>query len=236
MAECEDWRNNPQVNPFTNRSIKKNGAVYRKLQQKCGFPHSEENIVKSVGCEQWKDHPEVNPWTNRSIKKGGPVYTKLEAKCGFPNSDCNKWLRDPSTNPKTSRQIREGSLIYKKLVRKCGSPKNKSGSGSNKPKTISELRNMIDNVDEDELQDVIERVLTMFGVNLVNYSSSYSMLYDRIEAVPRVTKFTSDLHKVSVTLNKFVFKEPIVLDICIALNKILKKAGEQDHVFFEDYD
>ncbi|AHL67610.1 PBCV-specific basic adaptor domain-containing protein [Chloriridovirus anopheles1] len=48
MSECTEWRNNPSINPLTNRYIKKGGKVYKQLEDKCGLPHTarKPNLVR----------------------------------------------------------------------------------------------------------------------------------------------------------------------------------------------
>ena len=134
---CDEWRNNPLVNPSTNRYIKRDGPVYHKLEHKCGQPHS--NRKPNLDCFEWHGDPSVNPKTFRHIKKSGSIYKKLEKKCGSPNSpsrrspsrrspshkvslNCLEWKGDPTVNPKTNRVIKRGGPVYKKLEKRCGSP------------------------------------------------------------------------------------------------------------------
>ena len=145
---CEEWRNNPSVNPSTNRYIKKGGPVYHTLEQKCGQPHSHRK--PNLDCFEWHGKPNVNPKTFHRIKVGGPVYKKLEKKCGSPSRkspsrrrrspsrspsrrsparqrsanvslNCLEWIGDPLTNPKTNRKIKKGGPVYKKFEKRCGS-------------------------------------------------------------------------------------------------------------------
>jgi hypothetical protein len=145
---CEEWRDNPSVNPSTNRYIKKNGPVYHTLEQKCGQPHSHRK--PNLDCLEWHGKPTVNPKTFHHIKVGGPVYKKLEKKCGSPSRkspsrrrrspsrspsrrspvrqrsanvslNCLEWVGDPLTNPKTNRKIKKGGPVYKKFEKRCGS-------------------------------------------------------------------------------------------------------------------
>lgn len=82
MSECDEWRNNPSVNPYSNRYIKKSGKVYNKLIASCGEP--QPNKQKNLDCFEWHGDPSVNPKTYRQIKINGPAYRKLEKKCGSP--------------------------------------------------------------------------------------------------------------------------------------------------------
>lgn len=149
MSECNDWRNNPSINPNTNRYIKKGGKVYKQLEQKCGAPQSMRK--PNLDCFEWHGDPSVNPKTFKSIKKNGPTYRKLEKKCGSPSPtlrrrspsprkrsprrrrspsrsppkpslNCLEWRGDPTVNPSTNRRIKKGGTVYKKMEKKCGPP------------------------------------------------------------------------------------------------------------------
>ncbi|GHV49500.1 hypothetical protein AGMMS49579_01380 [Spirochaetia bacterium] len=96
--DCLKWLKNPTVNPETNRKIKVGGAIYKKLEKKCGSPIPIGAIltppptikpqVSTVDeCEEWLKNPEINPETNRKIKVGGAVYKRLEKECGSPDDE-----------------------------------------------------------------------------------------------------------------------------------------------------
>jgi serine/threonine protein kinase len=100
---CDEWFREKNINPRTNRTIKKNGPVYMTLQKECSnikikrarkarslspnrhqvtLPRvqSLSNLKKQV-CEEWHNKPDVNPRTDRKIKLLGPVYNKLKKEC-----------------------------------------------------------------------------------------------------------------------------------------------------------
>jgi len=104
-AECDEWRANPSVNPYTNRYIKKGGKLYHKLEAECGTPHSNRKI--NLDCFEWHGDPSINPRTFRRIKAGGPAYRKLEKKCGSPSPhrrSPSPHRRSPSPRRKSPRR------------------------------------------------------------------------------------------------------------------------------------
>jgi hypothetical protein len=76
MNICEEWRKNKNINPRTNRIIKKDGSVFKSLEKEC----DEENLNFDI-CEEWRKNKNINPRTNRIIKKDGSVFKSLEKEC-----------------------------------------------------------------------------------------------------------------------------------------------------------
>ena len=82
LSECDRWKNNPSVNPYSNRYIKIHGGVYNKLEKQCGPPNTTRKLDSD--CIKWLDDATINPVTGRSIKKDGPSFKNLEKRCGTP--------------------------------------------------------------------------------------------------------------------------------------------------------
>lgn len=140
MSICDKWKNNPDINPRSNRYILKGGGVYDKLEKECGAPYTSRK--PSLDCFEWHGNPLVNPKTYKTIRRDGPAYRKLEKRCGSPpklgpsryrsrsrsrsrsraipnNLDCMEWRADRTHNPITNRPIKRGGSVYKKMERYC---------------------------------------------------------------------------------------------------------------------
>lgn len=137
------WRDNPLINPRTNKRITAGGAVYKKLVREFGFDPlvnddnpSQPQQVGETFREKFLNNPGVNPRTGKKIKIGGPVYKKLVAEFGDPvaapvtttttvaptpnlSENCIKWLANKTVNPITGRKIKVGGPVYKKLEAEC---------------------------------------------------------------------------------------------------------------------
>jgi len=92
--KCEEWRQNKNKNPLTNRKIKTNGGVYKKIQKRCqdlrisGGTKSKKTLQEL--CEQFFDDDTINPKNNKKIKKYGKVYHLIQGDCEqFPRSQLN---------------------------------------------------------------------------------------------------------------------------------------------------
>lgn len=70
--KCLKWRNNPGVNPTTNRKINIDGPTYQKLEKECG----------TDPCDEWKVNPTRNPKTGRTISPRGKIYQWYQKNCG----------------------------------------------------------------------------------------------------------------------------------------------------------
>jgi len=106
---CDEWLNNPNVNPETGKSIKKNGPVFKKLlklcQEKKNKSKSSSSSVSSKTlrlCDEWKKNKTVNPETGYKIKENGPKYNYFKELC----MNLNKKVKSSSSHhfqtPKSS--------------------------------------------------------------------------------------------------------------------------------------
>lgn len=73
--KCLKWRNNPTVNPTTDRKIKIGGPTYQKLEEECGPPDTTH-------CDEWRANPTKNPKTDRTISPRGKIYQWYQKNCG----------------------------------------------------------------------------------------------------------------------------------------------------------
>ena len=99
--KCLKWRNNPEVNPTTNRKIKPGGPTYQKLKKECGSPSdtlptpaaapaapaaapaaaAKAAVPLADECDEWKANPGKNPRTNRAISPRGKIYKWYQKNC-----------------------------------------------------------------------------------------------------------------------------------------------------------
>ena len=89
--KCFKWRNNPTVNPTTDRMIKIGGPTYQKLEEECGSPTTSGGQVYTSPaaptlladeCDEWKANPGKNPRTGRAISPRGKIYQWYQKNCG----------------------------------------------------------------------------------------------------------------------------------------------------------
>jgi hypothetical protein len=81
---CQEWLNEPTINPETGHIIERNGPTFLYWKEKC-----KELKIKKTGettmtwrkCQEWKKNPEINPHTGRIIKIGSATFKKLEKAC-----------------------------------------------------------------------------------------------------------------------------------------------------------
>lgn len=111
---CLEWHRNPDVNPITNRKIKRNGPTYQKLEKDCG------SISKSI---KPKPQPQPKPQT--------PPLSEDE--------ECDEWKANPNINPKTGREIYSHGKIFKKYMKNCGDVEDVK-----KPKSLSWFTKRLD--------------------------------------------------------------------------------------------
>jgi hypothetical protein len=105
---CDEWLNNPNVNPETGKSIKKNGPVYKKLLKLCEEKKTNSKTSSSASsktmrlCDEWKKNKTVNPETGYKIKENGPKYNYFKELC----MNLNKKVKSSSSHhfqtPKSS--------------------------------------------------------------------------------------------------------------------------------------
>jgi hypothetical protein len=145
---CSKWGKNPLLNPASNKTIKKDGAIYKLFKKNCDgikkiSPNKDDNIYSKNNCSKWNNNPLINPISNRNIKKDGPTYNLFKKNCDKDkiissqnksisnNKDlCKEWLKNPSINPITKKKIKSTGAIYKKYLNLCS---RLSSSSSVKP-------------------------------------------------------------------------------------------------------
>lgn len=103
-----------------------------------------------------------------------------------------------------------------------------------KPTSISELKLFTTDSDEDfEVEDHLNScILDMF--NIFCKHDRYDSLYEKIDITTK-TKFFVNSSKKFVTLDKFLFEKPTILDMCVAVDKHIMLTGNVDHRFIEEY-
>jgi serine/threonine protein kinase len=89
--KCLKWRNNPTVNPTTDRKIKIGGPTYQKLEEECGPPVAapapprappQNDKQAEPNCDEWRANPSMNPKTGRAISPRGKIYQWYQKNCG----------------------------------------------------------------------------------------------------------------------------------------------------------
>jgi hypothetical protein len=122
---CEQWLNNPNVNPETGKSIKKNGPVYKRLLKLCEEKKSKTRSSSSSSvssktlklCDEWKKNKTINPETGYKIKENGPKYNYFKELC----MNLNKKVKSSSSShhsfhsPKSSMSSSHRSFHSPKL-------------------------------------------------------------------------------------------------------------------------
>ena len=73
---CDKWNANKKINPLTNKRIKENGPVYKKLSKMC------DNNLK-LHCDKWAANKTINPLTKKRIKENGPIYNMFKVACAI---------------------------------------------------------------------------------------------------------------------------------------------------------
>ena len=123
---CEEWLKNPNINPETGKTIKKNGVIYKKLLKLCeekknksktsSLSSHSSSSKKSVNsdvkekklCEEWLKNPSINPETGRKINIDGPKYNYFKTLC-LKNKISNK---SPSHHDDESSRRRKYSSYH----------------------------------------------------------------------------------------------------------------------------
>lgn len=91
-SKCEQFRENPAINPFTGRRIGINGPTYEKLLNQCGQPYNSQQIRQPnedlYFSEQFAHnylHNDSEEWMNLTQQIEDAVMTMVLA--GHVNSD-----------------------------------------------------------------------------------------------------------------------------------------------------
>lgn len=86
-TDCDNFIKNSNINPVTNRKIKKNGPVYNELIRFCENKNKTKNSVstsleklKKI-CEEWFNNKNIDPISKKKIGPGGIIYNNLMRKC-----------------------------------------------------------------------------------------------------------------------------------------------------------
>jgi hypothetical protein len=79
-SPCSEWQQKPSVNPLTNRKIKKNGPVYKKLEKECGHSKSLHDLSKGDLIELADKHG-IN---NYDIEHADNLIDYIEEKIKGP--------------------------------------------------------------------------------------------------------------------------------------------------------
>lgn len=72
--DCTVWKREPLINPVTQRVLKEDGPMYKRIKRQC------VDINKKT-CRQWKDNESINPITKRGITVEGDVYADFKDNC-----------------------------------------------------------------------------------------------------------------------------------------------------------
>ena len=77
---CNEWKNNPNINPETGHKISKNGPMYKKYEKICSI------------CDLWRENPHQDPTTNRKLNKNAKngIYAQLVSLCSKQKSAAAK--------------------------------------------------------------------------------------------------------------------------------------------------
>lgn len=87
IEECQEWLENKDVNPRTQRAISESGSVYKKLHKKCieyGLIDNDDIKNYSVNemkrlSKMWNENKNINPIDGTKIKKSSKIYKKLKS-------------------------------------------------------------------------------------------------------------------------------------------------------------
>jgi len=182
---CDEWFKNPNINPETKKSIKKNGQVYKKLFKLCDEKKvkSSEKVSKKLSssdssktkqlCDQWIKNPTINPETGYKIKIDGPKYNYFKSLC------LNKKVKTPSPikskTPLLSKSSYNTPLSsfsqYESIISK---PNSISSNKSISKLSEEELKNIFDK--DPKLKKSIEKKLSELNEIKKSKSSSYKSL------------------------------------------------------------
>jgi hypothetical protein len=108
---CDEWLNNPNINPETGKAIKKNGPVYKRLLKECekkkDKSKSKSSSLSSSSktlklCDEWKKNPTINPETGYKIKIDGPKYKYFKTLCMNLNKKVKSSSQHSFHTPKSS--------------------------------------------------------------------------------------------------------------------------------------
>ncbi|AAS18054.1 unknown [Singapore grouper iridovirus] len=112
--KCEEFLENPGINPETGKTIKHGGPVYTRLIKECAKPMSSSEISSSsdlfptqepvplTKCQKFRQNRRHNPENGKRIKKGGPVYMRLVKECAKDDQDSLYNVETSSDNSYTS--------------------------------------------------------------------------------------------------------------------------------------
>ena len=114
---CDKWRKNPLVNPLSNRTIKKNGKIYKIIEKACSnkiklIDNVDNKILQEIIhkelCKKWLKNKGINPSTKKVIKINGPTYNKYKKNCidlniSSSTSSSSNELKTAPTSHKSSK-------------------------------------------------------------------------------------------------------------------------------------
>ena len=119
---CEEWIQEPLINPKTGRRILKNGETYKMWQNKCkelGLEHKPKcnKLVTYNRCQEWIKNRNINPETGRKISSTGPTFKRYLKKC--KNVE-RRQIEGEYSHPEPDGRIpciKSNSRFY--VIRKC---------------------------------------------------------------------------------------------------------------------
>ena len=97
--QCNQFRNNPSINPLTGKTTKTDGATFVKVGRACGLLPA----ASPPGCPKG-----ASPSRSSSPKRAQITYLSPEQQTAFYNNQ--------SINPVTGKSIELGGKVHKELV------------------------------------------------------------------------------------------------------------------------
>ncbi len=121
MPPIKNCKSNETLNPKTNRCIKLNGSIYKKLLKE-GILKQEDVQIKEVKPKTCPEGKILNPITKRCIYINSVLYKTLVKKGHIKlNEPIKKIVKNcpqgKILNPKSDRCIEFGGILYKKLIK-----------------------------------------------------------------------------------------------------------------------
>jgi hypothetical protein len=101
---CYQFLENPKVNPFSGRSIRKGGETFNNLMDLC----EKNGIIEK--CKQLEKNPLYNPFTGKRLSLNGKSLEEWSKRCRKEyKKRCNEFLKHPFLNPFNDQYVKQNS-------------------------------------------------------------------------------------------------------------------------------
>ena len=197
---CDMWLNNPNINPETGKSIKKNGPIYKKLFKLCdekkvkskSKSDSSSNISSNTKklCRNWLDNPTINPETGRKIKIDGPKYNYFKSLC----LNVDKKAKSSSYyTPRVSSFTPLSSSKFHSILSNQLSPLDKSKSKS-KSKSFQSVKSSLSSMNDDELKKLFDKDKKL-----------KQSVFTKLKKLDKIKKSSSKSSSISSIINPYFY-------------------------------